>query len=48
MKTVDIRCPQCKHKLAEISEYGKVACKKCHIEVTVKLTRSESKTTIEA
>ncbi len=37
---VDIRCPECKHFLAEVVDYGRVVCQKCGWEVTVRSSGS--------
>ena len=31
-----IRCPKCNRFMAEVGDYGRVVCRDCGIEVTVK------------
>lgn len=34
MKTVILRCPECGHFIAEVSEFGRGVCRDCHCELT--------------
>mgnify|MGYP001582789263 CR=1 FL=1 len=44
MKTVILRCPECGHFIAEVSEFGRGVCRDCHCELTYFSARARSKT----